>query len=99
MKSAQYQAFFNLMSVEQLIVHDSTLFKTCLKGGPERTCEGIMGETYRMLQGAEFIKNTAEGPHITSKHRHITINGYSLTQDTYVASTRQCLACVTVFNL
>lgn len=28
---------------------------------------GNREETYRMLQGAEFIKNTAEGPHITLK--------------------------------
>lgn len=71
----------NLISVEQLNDHDSTLFKKCLKWGPVWTCEGIGEETYRMLQGAEFIKNTAEGPHITSKHRHITIDGYSLTPD------------------
>lgn len=67
--------------MEQLNDHDSTLFKKCLKWGPVWTCEGIGEETYRMLQGAEFIKNTAEGPHITSKHRHITIDGYSLTPD------------------
>lgn len=54
---------------------DSILFKKCLKWGPEWTCEGTKKETYRMLLGAEFIENTAEGPHITSKHRHITING------------------------
>lgn len=71
----------NLISVEQLNDNDSTLFKKCLKWGPVWTCEGIGEETYRMLQGAEFIKNTAEGPHITSKHRHITIDGYSLTPD------------------
>lgn len=67
--------------MEQLNDHDSTLFKKCLKWGPVWTCEGTGEETYRMLQGAEFIKNTAEGPHITSKHRHITIDGYSLTPD------------------
>lgn len=32
-----------------------------------------------MSQGAEFIENAAEGPHITSKH--IKTEGYSLTPD------------------